>query len=103
LRFEVPAEEKTGILKVCLKRAHLTFLSIDVQGSDWVDPDDPNVIAENELLGAALSIDKAAKKLAALRPRRGPKASTSVPFSLFVSVSPPWFLFSPLGSIIFAF
>lgn len=41
-----------------------------ITGSDWVDPDDPTVIAENELLGAAASIDAAAKKLAALRPRR---------------------------------
>lgn len=39
-------------------------------GSDWVDPEDPTVIAENELLGAAASIDAAAKKLASLRPRR---------------------------------
>lgn len=38
-------------------------------GSDWEDPDDPTVIAENELLGAASSIDAAAKKLANLRPR----------------------------------
>lgn len=39
-------------------------------GSDWVDPDDPTVIAENELLGAAASIDAAAKKLESLRPRK---------------------------------
>ncbi|XP_073841685.1 talin_middle and talin-RS domain-containing protein rhea isoform X1 [Musca autumnalis] len=41
-----------------------------LKGSDWVDPEDPTVIAENELLGAAASIDAAAKKLASLRPRR---------------------------------
>uniref|UniRef100_A0A182IW98 Uncharacterized protein n=1 Tax=Anopheles atroparvus TaxID=41427 RepID=A0A182IW98_ANOAO len=41
-----------------------------LKGSDWVDPDDPTVIAENELLGAAASIEAAAKKLANLRPRR---------------------------------
>ncbi|XP_063702056.1 talin-2 isoform X1 [Culicoides brevitarsis] len=41
-----------------------------LKGSDWIDPDDPTVIAENELLGAAASIDAAAKKLASLRPRR---------------------------------
>ncbi|KAK4884901.1 hypothetical protein RN001_001172 [Aquatica leii] len=40
-----------------------------LKGSDWVDPDDPTVIAENELLGAAASIDAAAKKLASLQPR----------------------------------
>ncbi|XP_037872842.1 talin-1 isoform X5 [Bombyx mori] len=41
-----------------------------LKGSDWVDPDDPTVIAENELLGAAASIDAAAKKLDSLRPRK---------------------------------
>ncbi|KAI4466980.1 huntingtin interacting protein 1 [Holotrichia oblita] len=44
-----------------------------LKGSDWVDPDDPTVIAENELLGAAASIDAAAKKLANLRPRKSIK------------------------------
>ncbi|XP_037077227.1 LOW QUALITY PROTEIN: talin-2-like [Pollicipes pollicipes] len=41
-----------------------------LKGGDWVDPDDPCAIAETELLGAASSIDAAAKKLASLRPRR---------------------------------
>ncbi|XP_013776088.1 talin-2-like [Limulus polyphemus] len=41
-----------------------------LKGGDWVDPDDPTVIAETELLGAASSIDAAAKKLAHLKPRR---------------------------------
>ena len=39
-------------------------------GSEWVDPEDPTVIAETELLGAASSIDAAAKRLASLQPRR---------------------------------
>lgn len=39
-------------------------------GNDWVSPEDPTIIAENELLGAAESIDAAAKKLAGLRPRK---------------------------------
>ncbi|CAD7082909.1 unnamed protein product [Hermetia illucens] len=43
-----------------------------LKGSEWIDPEDPTVIAENELLGAAASIDAAAKKLANLRPRRQP-------------------------------
>lgn len=56
-------------------------------GSDWVDPDDPTVIAENELLGAAASIDAAAKKLANLRPRK------ALPVSLnkFDNVYPHFF------------
>lgn len=41
-----------------------------LKGADWIDPEDPTVIAENELLGAAASIDAAAKKLANLRPRQ---------------------------------
>ncbi|VVC41903.1 FERM conserved site,Vinculin/alpha-catenin,PH domain-like,IRS-type PTB domain,Talin, central,Ubiquitin- [Cinara cedri] len=41
-----------------------------IKGNDWVSPEDPTIIAENELLGAAESIDAAAKKLAGLRPRR---------------------------------
>ena len=41
-----------------------------LKDDDWVDPSDPTVIAENELLGAAKSIENAAKKLAALKPRR---------------------------------
>merc|ERR1719225_1412482 len=40
-----------------------------LKDDDWVDPSDPTFIAENELLGAAKSIDAAAKKLAALKPR----------------------------------
>ncbi|KAK7096337.1 hypothetical protein V1264_005641 [Littorina saxatilis] len=42
-------------------------------GTDWVDPDDPTVIAENELLNAASSIEAAAKKLSQLKPRQAAK------------------------------
>ncbi|XP_050359192.1 talin-1 isoform X1 [Nymphalis io] len=44
-----------------------------LKGAEWVDPADPTVIAEQELLGAAASIDAAARKLDALRPRVTPK------------------------------
>ncbi|XP_059217650.1 talin-1 isoform X2 [Stomoxys calcitrans] len=73
----------TGILQNCSAddRMHLSrrvakcvtdlvAMAGMLKGSDWVDPEDPTVIAENELLGAAASIDAAAKKLASLRPRR---------------------------------
>ena len=43
------------------------------EGTDWVDPLDPTVIAENELLSAANSIEAAAKKLAQLQPRLRPR------------------------------
>ena len=46
-----------------------------VSGSEYEDPDDPTVIAENELLGAANSIDAAAKKLEKLRPRKSIRVS----------------------------
>ncbi|XP_050529249.1 talin-1-like isoform X2 [Daktulosphaira vitifoliae] len=48
----------------------LLSVSEMIKGHDWVSPEDPTIIAENELLGAAESIDAAAKKLASLRPRR---------------------------------
>uniref|UniRef100_A0A7N8X271 Talin 1 n=1 Tax=Mastacembelus armatus TaxID=205130 RepID=A0A7N8X271_9TELE len=44
-----------------------------MKGTEWVDPEDPTVIAENELLGAAAAIEAAAKKLEQLRPRSKPK------------------------------
>merc|ERR1719500_402484 len=40
-----------------------------LKDDDWVNPSDPNWIAENELLGAAKAIENAAKKLAMLKPR----------------------------------
>ncbi|KAM6111541.1 talin-1-like [Phoenicopterus ruber ruber] len=44
-----------------------------MKGMEWVDPEDPTVIAENELLGAAAAIEAAAKKLEQLKPRAKPK------------------------------
>ncbi|XP_046743830.1 talin-1 isoform X2 [Diprion similis] len=56
--------------KIAQSVTELVTVAELLKGNDWVDPDDPTVIAENELLGAAASIDAAAKKLASLRPRR---------------------------------
>uniref|UniRef100_A0A2R9B9V9 Talin 2 n=1 Tax=Pan paniscus TaxID=9597 RepID=A0A2R9B9V9_PANPA len=44
-----------------------------MKGTEWVDPEDPTVVAETELLGAAASIEAAAKKLEQLKPRAKPK------------------------------
>ncbi|NXG64191.1 TLN1 protein, partial [Hemiprocne comata] len=44
-----------------------------MKGTEWVDPEDPTVIAENELLGAAAAIEAAAQKLEQLKPRAKPK------------------------------
>ena len=49
-----------------------------------MDPEDPSVIAEKELLGAANSIEAAAKKLAQLQPRAQPKV-TNPQLSMCVS------------------
>ena len=57
-----------------------------VLGSDWVDTEDHTVIAETELLGAAASIEAAAKKLEQLKPRAKPKVG------VFLSALPPSFL-----------
>merc|ERR1711899_463727 len=40
-----------------------------LKDEDWVNPSDPNWIAENELLGAAKAIENAARKLSNLKPR----------------------------------
>lgn len=44
-----------------------------MKGSECVDPEDTTFIAETELLGAAASIEAAAKKLEQLKPRAKPK------------------------------
>ena len=41
-----------------------------LKGDGWEDPNDPNVIAEKELLHAAAAIEAAAAKLAQLKPRK---------------------------------
>uniref|UniRef100_A0A146KWR6 Talin-1 n=3 Tax=Lygus hesperus TaxID=30085 RepID=A0A146KWR6_LYGHE len=68
------SQDKTQLTLVSRRLAQyvteLVAVAEQLKGSDWVDPDDPTVIAENELLGAAASIDAAAKKLASLRPRK---------------------------------
>ena len=49
------------------------LIVVIISGSNWVNPEDPNVIAENELLGAAAAIEAAARKLAELKPKPRPK------------------------------
>ncbi|XP_057316525.1 talin-2-like isoform X2 [Hydractinia symbiolongicarpus] len=59
--------------KVAFSVGELVKSAEELKGADWVNPEDPNVIAENELLGAAASIEAAARKLAELKPRARPK------------------------------
>ena len=53
-----------------------------LQGEDWVDMEDPNVVAEQELLTAAATIEAAAKKLAGLQPKKDRRQSmyNAMPF-----------------------
>lgn len=53
-------------------------------GLDWVDPEDPIVIAETQLLGAANAIEAAARKLEQLQPRRSVKVSPLLVFALAI-------------------
>lgn len=68
------SDAKTNLGNVSRKIAQcVTELATAAEGlkdDEWVDPSDPTFIAENELLGAAKSIENAAKKLASLKPRR---------------------------------
>ncbi|UJR21334.1 hypothetical protein I4U23_024428 [Adineta vaga] len=48
----------------------LVQFAAQLKGTDFIDPDDPTYIAENELFNAAQSIESAAMKLSYLKPRR---------------------------------
>ena len=63
---------------IALSTAEMTKLAEKVAGEDLVDPEDPMVIAEKELFNAAESIELAAKRLAALRPRQEVEDSSRV-------------------------
>uniref|UniRef100_A0A2K5ZNH3 Talin 2 n=1 Tax=Mandrillus leucophaeus TaxID=9568 RepID=A0A2K5ZNH3_MANLE len=59
--------EHVLVVRKCMSQGPLS------EPCPWVDPEDPTVIAETELLGAAASIEAAAKKLEQLKPRAKPK------------------------------
>uniref|UniRef100_A0A8C5ECF9 Talin-2 n=1 Tax=Gouania willdenowi TaxID=441366 RepID=A0A8C5ECF9_GOUWI len=79
-----PTTEQKQQLAACSKRVagavtELIQSAEAMKGSEWVDPEDPTVIAETELLGAAASIEAAAKKLEQLKPRAKPKVVGLIP------------------------
>ncbi|XP_047218992.1 talin-2a isoform X1 [Girardinichthys multiradiatus] len=80
LVMQKPTAEQKQHLAACSKRVAgavteliQTAEAMKDGGTEWVDPEDPTVIAETELLGAAASIEAAAKKLEQLKPRAKPK------------------------------
>ena len=64
-----------------------------LKDDDWVNPSDPNWIAENELLGAAKAIENAAKKLANLKPRTKVAAEGKVRLTLLCVCSSTTYYF----------
>uniref|UniRef100_A0A8C5A5T6 Talin 2a n=1 Tax=Gadus morhua TaxID=8049 RepID=A0A8C5A5T6_GADMO len=79
--LQKPTPEQKQQLAVCSKRVagavtELIQTAEAMKGAEWVDPEDPTVIAETELLGAAASIEAAAKKLEQLKPRAKPKVGS---------------------------
>jgi len=69
-----PAPDSRARMAECSRKVANTVTAIvqaaeTIKGTGWVDPTDPTVVAENELLGAAASIEAAARKLAQLQPR----------------------------------
>ncbi|MEQ2200810.1 hypothetical protein XENOCAPTIV_003433 [Xenoophorus captivus] len=84
-----PTAEQKQHLAACSKRVagavtELIQTAEAMKGTEWVDPEDPTVIAETELLGAAASIEAAAKKLEQLKPRAKPKEQRFVTFPFFI-------------------
>uniref|UniRef100_A0A7N6FAZ1 Talin 2a n=1 Tax=Anabas testudineus TaxID=64144 RepID=A0A7N6FAZ1_ANATE len=84
LVLQRPGAEQKQHLAACSKRVagavtELIQTAEAMKGSEWVDPEDPTVIAETELLGAAASIEAAAKKLEQLKPRAKPKVMGLIP------------------------
>ncbi|KAJ8412908.1 hypothetical protein AAFF_G00104900 [Aldrovandia affinis] len=78
LVLQKPTPEQKQQLAVFSKRVACAVTELiqaaeAMKGTEWVDPEDPTVIAETELLGAAASIEAAAKKLEQLKPRAKPK------------------------------
>ncbi|XP_049898885.1 talin-2 isoform X2 [Epinephelus lanceolatus] len=85
LVLQKPTADQKQQLAACSKRVagavtELIQTAEAMKGSEWVDPEDPTVIAETELLGAAASIEAAAKKLEQLKPRAKPKADETLNF-----------------------
>lgn len=89
-----PTPEMKGKLPTFSKEVAQTVADIvrvaEEMRADWVNPSDPNVIAENELLQAAAAIEAAAKKLAALQPpKKAVRPHHSMPRLLHHPPPPP--------------
>lgn len=75
------SDSKTQIGNISRKIAQcvseLAAAAEQLKDDDWVNPEDPTFIAENELMAAARSIENAGKKLSQLKPRREVKGKVS--------------------------
>ena len=66
--------------KIVVSSTEMTKIAEKLKGKDWVNPNDPMLIAENELMNAAQSIEMAAIRLAELRPKQELEGKVSYTF-----------------------
>ena len=71
------AEVGEAAKRIVASSKSMTQLTERLKGQNYVDPNDPMLIAENELLSAAQSIELAAKRLAELKPRQEVKGQVN--------------------------
>lgn len=70
--------------KIAQSVTELYAISEILKGNDLTRSDNPTVLTENELLGAAASIDAAAKKLASLQPRKHAQVNFLIFFTILL-------------------
>ena len=63
------ADVSEAAKKIVTSSKEMTSLAEKLKGKNYVDPKDPMLVAENELLNAAQAIEWAAQRLAELKPR----------------------------------
>ncbi|KAI3637909.1 hypothetical protein MIR68_004558 [Amoeboaphelidium protococcarum] len=85
INLESASNESKSAIQVAAKDIAISVNGIveaagELIPGGYVDPNDPNVIAERELLAAASSIENAAKKLAALKPAERKNVDENLPF-----------------------
>ena len=80
--------------KIVGSSSHLIKLVEKVKGKGLVNPNDPLIIAETELLKSAQAIEAAAQKLALLRPKAEVTDVVGIEFYCFLTMSNTYGCFS---------
>ena len=79
--------------KIVGSSSHLIKLVEKVKGKGLVNPNDPLIIAETELLKSAQAIEAAAQKLALLRPKAEVTDVVGIEFLELINMHPLKFIF----------